>query len=637
MASTEQKMLLNGADIFLMKNRIIIISLSILSLLFIQGTSSIQIHEKNNTSHSHLHLQHPKITKRLHNRLFSLYESEKSLTVWIYLRDKGITTQASLNRKLLEARKNLKDRCIWRRMKVLSQENLVDYSDLPLFLPYKNKVKSFVNRVRIESRWLNAISAEANASQIHALSELGFVRKVDLVTSFQRDGILESQGDVAITEDQSRLNIDYGSSFAQLDQINVLPLHQLGYSGKGVLVCMLDTGFRKSHEIFEHANLVAEWDFVNNDGDVQQDLFDPTDYTDSHGTETWSALGGYKPGELVGPAYGADFILAKTETTLFERPIEEDYWVAGIEWAEALGAEVVSSSLGYTDWYTFEDMDGETAVTTIAANRAVSLGVVVVNAVGNERNDPWGHIIAPSDGFDVISAGAVDTGGNISSFSSPGPTYDGRIKPEVCALGVDNWVAANREDGSDYFRRGSGTSFATPLVTGVAALLLEIHRDWTPAQVRSALISTSSRSSNPDNDYGWGIVNAALAANLDFALPKLQSFTIDDDSSGESLGNGNGRVEVGETIEMHITLKNESNVTAFSLEGSLSATHPEFKIINSKVTFPSLSPSTSGASEKSFVIKIPPYFLGHHAVFRLIVEGMNSVTLYESIRISVSR
>jgi serine protease AprX len=630
-------MLSNGADIFLMKKRTITLALSILAFLSTQGTSPFPIHGKNHTSHSHHHLQYPKITNRLRNTLLSLNQSEKSLIVWIYLKDKGITTQASFNKKLLEARHNLKNRCIWRRMKVRSLENLVDYSDLPLFLPYTQKVKSLVNRVRIESRWLNAISAEANISQIHALYRLEFVRKIDLVTSFRRDESLESQGDVATTEDERGLSIDYGSSFAQLDQINVLPLHQLGYSGKGVLVCLLDTGFRKSHEIFEHANLVAEWDFVNNDGDVQQDLLDPTDYTDSHGTGTWSILGGYKPGELVGPAYGADFLLAKTETTIFERPIEEDYWVAGIEWAEALGAEVVSSSLGYTDWYTFEDMNGETAVTTIAANRAVSLGVVVVNAAGNERDDPWGHIIAPADGFDVISAGAVDSSGYISSFSSPGPTYDGRIKPEVCALGVDNWIAGNRDDGSDYYSRGSGTSFATPLVAGVAALLLEIHPDWTPAQVRSALLNTASRSSNPDNDYGWGIVNAALGANLDFALPKLQSFIIDDDSSGESSGNGNGIAESGETIEVHTTLRNESNVTAFSLEGSLTATHPEFGIINSKVTFASLPPFTSGSSERPFVIKIPAFFLGHHAVFRLTVEGINSVTLYESIRITVSR
>ena len=154
---------------------------------------------------------------------------------------------------------------------------------------------------------------------------------------------------------------------------------------------MLDAGFRTSHEVFREARLIAQWDFVNNDGDVSQDLGDPNDYSDAHGTATWSILGGYRPGQLVGPAYGAEFLLAKTESEKFERPVEEDYWVAGIEWAESLGAEVVSSSLGYTDWYTFADMDGRTAVTTRAANRAAGLGVVVVNAAGNERVNARGQ------------------------------------------------------------------------------------------------------------------------------------------------------------------------------------------------------------------------------------------------------
>lgn len=582
------------------------------------------------------YLKNPKLGQRLKNKLSSLQDKEMPVKIWVYFTDKGITSRTSLRKNLSEVRQRMKERCLWRRFKVRREKNIVDDADIPLFLPYTKKVRTMVKRVRTISRWLNALSAEADISEILGLSKLEFVRKIDHVASFRRN-----ESPLPLTtglnrKKQNNPGLDYGLSFPQLEQINVPSLHQLGFSGRGVLVCMLDTGFRKSHEAFQGARIISEWDFVNGDNDVEQDLSDPTDYSDSHGTATWSLLGGYKHGELIGVAYEADFLLAKTETTIFEQPIEEDYWVAGIEWAEALGAEVVSSSLGYTDWYTFEDMNGETAVTTIAADRAVSLGVVVVTAVGNDRNNSWGHIIAPSDGFDVIAVGAVDASGQIASFSSPGPTSDGRTKPEVCALGIDNWIA-DQSSGSDSYTTGDGTSFATPLVAGVAALLLEIHRDWTPAQVRSALLSTSSQSQNPDNDFGWGIVNAVLAANLDLALPKLQAFTIDDDTSGESYGNGNGKAEIGETLELSISLKNEGYSTASSLEGSLSSTHPDVKIITSTVTFPLLLPLMSQSSDNPFVIKIPDFYLGHHVIFRLQVEGPDSLTLYETLRISVSR
>ena len=598
-------------------------------------TSSIRPEEKKNPERRQL--RENKLSQRLKNKLSACLESDAVFKIWVYFKDKGVFSQSAQGRKLAEIRQSLGWRCCWRRLKVLSERNIVDEADIPLFSSYTKKVESLARRVRASSRWLNALSIEACPSEIQALSQLEFVSKIDLVASFQRREPLSPSPADSAEREPSNPNINYGRSFLQLDQINVPYLHQLGYSGRGVLVCMLDVGFRKSHGVFSNAHLVSEWDFVNNDNDVQQNLLDPNDYTDFHGTATWSLLGGYKPGELIGPAYGADFLLAKTETDRFEQPIEEDYWVAGIEWAERLGAEVVSSSLGYIDWYTFQDMDGETAVTTKAANRAATLGVVVVNAAGNERGSAWGHIIAPADGFDVIAVGAVDSSGNISSFSSPGPTYDGRTKPEVCALGVNNWIARNRPDGSSTYGAGSGTSYATPLVAGVAALLLEIHRDWTPAQVRSALLSSASRSSNPDNNYGWGIVNAASAANMDLALLKLQSYAVDDDSSGASLGNGNGQVEAGETIELRISLENEGMATAYSLEGTLSATNPKVVIAHSKVAFPDIPPLTSRSALEPFVFRIPVYYLGYHLVFRLQAKGPNSLTLYEAIRIPVTR
>jgi hypothetical protein len=176
-----------------------------------------------------------------------------------------------------------------------------------------------------------------------------------------------------------------------------------------------------------------------------------------------------------------------------------------------LGADVVSSSLGYTDWYKYKDMDGNTAITTKAADLAVSKGLIVVNAAGNERQNSWHYIIAPADGDSVIAAGAVDRNGDLAPFSSVGPTFDGRIKPDVVACGVATYCAVPENNGFGYL---SGTSLSTPLVAGVCALLLEVDSFLTPVQIRDTLWHTSSQAQNPDTLMGYGIVNAIKASGL---------------------------------------------------------------------------------------------------------------------------
>ncbi len=270
-----------------------------------------------------------------------------------------------------------------------------------------------------------------------------------------------------------------------------------------MFLCVLDTGFLRTHQALDQVTVIAERDFINGDNVTSnQPGDDPGQH--NHGTFCLSIAGGFDPGNLIGPAYGASFLLGKTEDVTSETPVEEDYWIAGAEWADSLGADVITSSLTYSDWYTYEDMDGDTAPITIAADLATMNGIVVCNAAGNQGDDPWFYIAAPADGDSVMAVGAVDSLGVITEFSSRGPSSDGRTKPDVCAMGRGN-IFAQTSGPADY-ARGSGTSFSCPLVAGVAALLLQAHPTWTPMHVRNALRQTATHAAAPNNEYGWGII-----------------------------------------------------------------------------------------------------------------------------------
>jgi|WetSurMetagenome_2_1015567.scaffolds.fasta_scaffold09503_2 serine protease AprX len=352
------------------------------------------------------------------------------------------------------------------------------------------------------------------AGEIPAVCGQAFVRSVDLVASRRR--LSDPSADAPSASRPAGAPaafdaIDYGESFDQLDEVGVIDLLDAGYNGSGsvsgadpVLVAILDTGFRLGHPAFAEVRVEAEHDFVNNDSVTSDEPGDPAGQ-DDHGTTVLGVLAGHANGDLIGPAWGARYLLAKTEIVGSETTIEEDHWVAGIEWADSAGADVVSSSLGYVDWYLNNQLDGDIPLCTRAADVAASHGIVVVNSAGNRGIS---GLVAPADGDSVFAIGAVDRTGIIASFSSRGPTADGRIKPDFVAMGT-NVVSVS---GTNGFGAYNGTSYAAPMVAGVCALLLEIHPDWSPMEMRDTLRATASRSAAPDNAYGWGVPNAMLTA-----------------------------------------------------------------------------------------------------------------------------
>ncbi len=436
--------------------------------------------------------------------IFSVaFSQEKPQKYWIVFKDKGIYENVSLAKGNVfyeKLKSSISDRSYKRRLKTLKDEGKIfDYYDLPVYEGYIERLRSLGVKVNVVSKWLNAVSAYVDSEQISKIKDLPFVLEVKPVAKSVRTN-LEIEKEL--------VDYDYGRSELQVRFSGVKELHKMNIIGNDVIVGMMDTGFRLTHEALAEIKVIAEYDFIFNDSITANQPQDAPNQ-DFHGTLTLSVLGGKKEGKIYGIAPGAKFVLAKTEDIRSETPVEEDNWVRAIEWMDSLGVDVVSSSLGYIDWYTYRDMDGNTAKITKAADIAFQKGIVVVNSAGNERNTSWRYVVAPADGKYVIAVGAVDSLGRIASFSSMGPTYDGRIKPDVCALGVSVFGASS--GSKDSYVYASGTSLSCPIVAGIAALILSTHPELSSFEVRDAIRNTSSRAGNPDNDYGWGIVNGLLA------------------------------------------------------------------------------------------------------------------------------
>lgn len=461
--------------------------------------------------------------------------SNNTFIVWVYLKDKGPNAMAKLNDPL----SIVSQRSLDRRSKVKPQGSLLDYTDVPLYGNYVSTVASNVVKVRHQVKWLNCISVEATKEQINALANMDFVKGIELVERFSVIGnspeIASDLSPVFLnpTDDPMADTLTYGTGNAvtQITQIKVNLVHNQGIRGQGILIANFDAGYSNlTHEAFTTypMKIQSTYDFQNNT---------PTLPGHSHGTATLCLIGGYKPGKMVGPAYGSTFILGRTEVDPTERPVEMDNWVRAADWADSLGADIISSSLGYLEFdagytsYTWQDMNGNTLPITIAADLAVNKGIVVSNSAGNNGSGANNTLGGPADGDSVLTVGSVTSTGVRSSFSSVGPTTSipPRIKPDVMAMGSSNYYASTT--GNNY-STGSGTSFSCPLTSGVCALMLSANKDLTPLQVTGILKKFASNTNSPNNQMGWGIIDASLsvdsARKLDNTAPVIlhtQPFT----------------------------------------------------------------------------------------------------------------
>jgi len=375
--------------------------------------------------------------------------------------------------------------------------------------------------VRVRSRWLRAVSVTGTTVALRALQREPGILHIQPVGRWRvrpappgaAPALVEGpKAAPAANYCGSGGDPTYGPSDMPYRQLNLHPLASAGYDGTGIRIVILDAGFNTLDPAFAGVTVTAQWDFVFGDSVVRDQPNDQPG-AQTHGTAVWSLFAGLMPGQLVGIARGAHYLLAKTEDIRSETRVEEDNYVAALEWADSIGVDIASSSLGYLAFdngftYTPSELNGDVAVTSVAADSAAVRGILVVTAAGN--NGPgFRTLVTPGDAHSVITAGAEDSLGTIAGFSSRGPTADGRLKPDLTAPGQD--VCADW--GGDLYRV-DGTSFATPITAAAAALLKQVHPTLGPLAVRDALRAHATHHANPDSTYGWGRPDVAASATF---------------------------------------------------------------------------------------------------------------------------
>ena len=393
----------------------------------------------------------------------------------------------------------------------------IDEYDIPVNPQYLQAVADCGAQLLNPSKWLNGVSVYATStSVIDAINALGFVSTVRNCPNDLRAQELKERwmaDEMRPVSSNRGMTGYYGGAETQVTQLNVNLLHDMGFDGTGVVVAVLDGGFVGTEDqscfdnMREEGRLLGVRDFVYGSTTV---------YSQStHGTSCLSTMAAYDPNEMVGTAPKASYYLIHTEDGDSENIIEEYNWVSGAEYADSLGVDVCSTSLGYIDFdmsqwdHPFEHFDGQTAPMSIGCEIAASRGMICMIAAGNE-GDGTCTLGIPADAEHVLSVGAVDGNGNRAYFSSVSPTYDGRIKPDVMAMGENTYVASGYGSWWPYYN-GSGTSFATPVLAGAVACLRQAYPYVSVQEICDVIRQCGNRANNPDNQYGYGIPDFSLA------------------------------------------------------------------------------------------------------------------------------
>ncbi len=444
---------------------------------------------------------------------------------WVYFNDKP-DAATQLNTPL----NFLTQRALDRRD---SQGIALSENDVPIHQPYIDEITA-ANGITVmaKSKWLNCLHIRGSVDDINTLTLLSFVNHVHFA-----DASLNSKRPTPITiipvnkQMDVQANFNYGNSANQIQMLNGHLLHQAGYTGVGKIIAVLDSGFINVNStspfqrLFDNNQILGGYNYVSQSTDVYS--------LHNHGTLTLSCMGGYVDGQLVGTAPDAQYYLFVTEDVTQENPVEESYWVEAAEEADRLGADIISTSLGYYEFdnpnygHAYDEFTGDEAFASKGANIAFSKGMIVVASAGNSGGspEPLNHIGVPAEATNVLAIGAVKSDETYASFSSVGPSFDGRIKPDLMAQGQASVVA----NTSGTIQTASGTSFSCPIMAGMIASFWQVVPGLTNQAVIDIVKQSADRYANPDNQFGYGIPDfyaALLAVQLSIGDSSKAKFLV---------------------------------------------------------------------------------------------------------------